>query len=175
LSHSFIPEDTLTAKMKTDKVNYGLWVRQGWITMTPGAVVDYRFVQQYVLDMIEQNGWTVKEVCYDDWSAGLISQEMMDAGFEMVEIRQGIKTLSEPTKNFREEVYSGNVIHNNNPVLTWAIGNAVTRQDHNENIMLDKDKSTDRIDPIARVINAHVRVMLKEPDFIYNDRGLSFL
>lgn len=173
LSHSFMPEDMLQTKIAMDKgANYGLWVRQGHVTLTPGSVVDYRFVQQYILDMIRDNDWKVKEVCYDDWSAGLISQEMTDAGFEMVEIRQGIPTLSEPTKNFREEVYSGNVLHNNNPVLTWAVGNAVTRQDHNENIMLDKLKSVNRIDPIAAVINAHVRCYLKEPDNVYNGRGL---
>jgi phage terminase large subunit-like protein len=175
LSHSFIPEDTLKEKIATDKVPYALWVRNGWITVTPGAVVDYRFVQKYIKNQVEKNGWKVKEVCYDDWSAGLISQEMLEDGYEMVEIRQGIHTLSEPTKNFREEVYAGNVIHDKNPVLTWAIGNAVTRQDHNENIMLDKNKSTNRIDPIAAVINAHVRAMVKEPDFVYNDRGLEFL
>ena len=72
----------------------------------------------------------------------------------MVEIRQGMRTLSEPTQNFRELV------------LTWAVSNAVTRQDANENIMLDKDKSTHRIDPIAALMNAHVRGMLlgKEQD-----------
>lgn len=175
LSHSFIPEETLQEKTATDKIPYGKWVREGWITVTPGAVVDYRFVQDYIIKQIEKYQWHVKEVCYDEWSAGLISQELMDKGFEMIEIRQGIHTLSEPTKNFREEVYSGNVIHNNNPVLTWAIGNAVTRQDHNENIMLDKNKSTNRIDPIAAVINAHVRVMLKEPDYVYNSQGIMSL
>jgi len=35
------------------------------------------------------------------------------------------------------------------------------RQDHNENIMLDKDKSTDRIDPLAAVINAMTRAMTR--------------
>ena len=172
LSHSFLPEDTLREKVATDKIPYDLWERQGWITVTPGAVVDYRFLQKYALDEVNKNNWTVKEVCYDDWSAGLISQELMDEGFEMIEVRQGIRTLSEPTKNFREEVYSKNVVHNRNPVLGWAIGNAVTRQDHNENIMLDKDKSVQRIDPIASVINAHTRVYLKEADYVYNTRGL---
>ena len=46
--------------------------------------------------------------------------------------------------------------------MTWAVGNAVTRQDHNGNIMLDKSKATQRIDPIAALINAHVRVMVNE-------------
>jgi phage terminase large subunit-like protein len=34
--------------------------------------------------------------------------------------------------------------------------------DPNENIMLDKAKSTERIDPIASVINAHVRAMVMD-------------
>jgi phage terminase large subunit-like protein len=68
------------------------------------------------------------------------------------------------------------VKHNNNPVLSWAIGNAVTRQDANENIMLDKSKATDRIDPIASVINAHVRAMLNiNTKSVYEDRGLNWL
>jgi len=79
----------------------------------------------------------------------------------MVEIRQGIRTLSEPTKFFRELVFSGKIVHDDNPVLNWAVGNAVVRQDHNENIMLDKDKSTDRIDPLAAVINAMTRAMTR--------------
>lgn len=175
LSHSFIPEETLQQKIATDKMPYAKWVREGWITVTPGAVVDYRFVQAYVMQEIEKYQWHVDEVCYDEWSAGLISQELSDRGFEMIEIRQGIHTLSEPTKNFREEVYKGNVIHNANPVLTWAIGNAVTREDHNENIMLDKAKSTNRIDPIAALINAHVRVMRDDDKNPYDDRGLNIL
>lgn len=106
----------------------------------------------------------------------MFAQEMGAEGFEMVEIVQGIKTLSEPTKNFRELVLSKKIIHNRNPVLTWAISNAVVKQDHNENIMLDKDKSTNRIDPIAALLNAHVRgTVNKSVSSVYEDRGLSFL
>ncbi len=87
----------------------------------------------------------------------------------MVEIRQGFRTLSEPTKRFRELVLSGKILHDDNPVLNWAIGNAVVKQDHNENIMLDKDKSTGRIDPIAALINAMVRAILKSDEVDINE------
>lgn len=161
-SHSFMPEDTLAAKEKTDNVPYSLWVRQGWITLTPGSVVDYNFIKAYVKRTVEENGWNIRENCYDPYNATQFAQDMEAEGFEAVEIRQGINTLGEPTKNFRDLVLEKKIIHNNNPVLTWAIGNAVTRQDHNLNIMLDKDKSRMRIDPIAAVINAHVRAMFAD-------------
>lgn len=165
LSHSFMPEDTLKTKMQTDKVPYDLWVKQGWITLTPGAVVDYNFIKRYLQDFEKQYQVKIKEICVDPYNATQFMQDMEAEGYTVVEIRQGIPTLSGPTKDFREQVYLGNVIHNNNPVLTWAVSNAITRQDHNENIMLDKSKSRERIDPIAAVIDAHVRAMLL-PDSI---------
>jgi phage terminase large subunit-like protein len=64
------------------------------------------------------------------------------------------------------------IIHDNNPVLSWAMGNAVTtggakvgiseKGDRNENFMLDKQKSPFRIDPAASMMNAHVRIWLNE-------------
>ncbi len=175
-SHSFMPEDTLKAKMRSDKVPYDLWVKQGWITTTPGAVVDYAFIREYIKRIESENKFKVTEICADPWNATQFMQDMEADGYTMVEIRQGIATLGSPTKHLREEVYKGNVIHNHNPVLTWAVGNAVTRQDANENIMLDKSKATDRIDPIASVINAHVRAMLNiNSESVYESRGFLFL
>ncbi len=178
LSHSFMPEGRFQEKINTDKIPYDLWHSQGWITLTDGDVVDYRYIQDYIVAQAEKNGWIIKEICYDPYNATQFANEMADEGYEMVEIRQGVKTLSEPTKNFRELVYSQKIIHDNNPVLTWAIGNAVTRQDHNGNIMLDKSKATQRIDPITAVINAHVRAMVNEPKkkkSVYEDHDILVL
>lgn len=177
LSHSFMPEGRIQEKINTDKTPYDLWHSQGWITLTDGDVIDYRYIQDYIVAQAEKNGWIIKEICYDPYNATQFANEMADEGYEMVEIRQGVKTLSEPTKNFRELVYSQKIIHDNNPVLTWAIGNAVTRQDHNGNIMLDKSKATQRIDPITAVINAHVRAMANEPKkkSVYEDHDILVL
>ncbi|MGH1233044.1 terminase large subunit, partial [Bacillus toyonensis] len=173
LSHSFMPEDTLAEKRKTDKVPYDLWVQQDWITTTPGAVVDYEFIKKHIKNMEKENKFKVKEICADPWNATQFMQDMESDGYTMIEIRQGMATLSGPTKDFREQVYQKKVIHNNNPVLNWAISNAIMRQDANENIMLDKSKATERIDPIAAVINSHVRCMLGSGEMDLNSYILS--
>jgi phage terminase large subunit-like protein len=84
-----------------------------------------------------------------------------------------------PTKDFRAKVYNNKIIHENNPVLNWAMGNAVIRKDHNENIMLDKSRAIQRIDPAASLMNSHVRVWLNaKPEKVcpYNkDRGILML
>jgi len=89
LHHSFLPEDTLAEKRQTDKAPYDLWVQQGWITTTDGAVVDYRYIMAYIKRMIRENEWKVREICYDPYNATQFAQEMETEGFTMVEIRQG--------------------------------------------------------------------------------------
>ncbi len=162
LNHNFMPEEVFQEKLRVDKVPYDLWVKQGWITLTPGAVVDYNFVMHYIEDEAEKNGWVIREICYDPYNATQFANEMMDRGYACWEIRQGYQTLSDPTKCFREKVYSGHMKHNKNPVLTWALGNAIVRQDEKDNIILDKKRSRSRIDPIAAIINAHVRARINE-------------
>ncbi|MDP8525507.1 terminase large subunit [Bacillus subtilis] len=156
-SHGFMPEDTFHERMKTDNVPYDLWKKKGWLTTTDGAVVDYDYIRAYIKKMEKENGWRIKEIGYDPYNATQFAQQMEADGYTMVEIRQGVATLSEPTKDFRAKVKAKKVIHPKNDLLTWAMGNAVTKMDAQENIMLDKSKSTQRIDPAAALINAYVR------------------
>lgn len=152
-------------RRKIGKVPYDKWIKDGWITATRGPVVDYRLVRDYAINTAKENGWYIEEICGDPWGFLQIGNDCIDMGYEVVEIVQGIKTLSEPTKDFRDMVYLKRVIHDGNPVLAWAVGNAIADQvDRNKNIILNKKKSKENIDPIAATINAHVRAMLKLQD-----------
>ena len=175
MSHSFIPEDTLAAKTSSDNVPYALWVEQGWITATPGASVDYNYVLKYMGDTYAENKWSKDEVCYDRALATWLRYQLEEKDYTPIDTPQGMQTLSEPTKTFRAKVYDKKVIHNNNPVLTWAIGNAVIREDHNGNIQLDKAKSKERIDPIAALMNAFVRALVTNVKDVYEKRGMRSL
>lgn len=172
-AHGFIPEDTVAVHEKTDKVPYRAWAKSGYLTITPGDVVDYRFIESWIHETTDDLGVNVKELCYDPYNATHFAQDFDAQGITTVEVRQGMRTLSEPTKAFREEAYRGNILHEPNPLLDWAVSNAVTKRDHNENIILDKEKSTNRIDPIAAVINAfsRARVTAEEDmsDYVLSD------
>lgn len=165
LAHGFIPEETVQTKERTDKIPYRLWSERGWLTITPGEIVDYRFMTKWIEETLNKYGLNIKDVCYDPYNATHYTQELeSNKGWGIVEIRQGIITLSEPTKSFRTETYQGNILHPTNDLLDWAISNAVTKVDAQENIMLDKAKSTERIDPIAAVINAYTRAKVAADD-----------
>ena len=174
-SHSFIPEEQFNIKIKTDRVPYDLWQSQGWVTVIPGAYIDYKVVMDYAFQRATENGWTIQEWCLDPWGALQLMQDLTERGETVVEIRQGAQTLSEPTKDFRAVVYDRRVITDGSPVLSWAVSNAIVDTgSRNETIVLNKGKSRQRIDPVAAVINAHVRAMAME-ECIYDKRGLIVL
>ncbi|MYL41814.1 terminase large subunit [Virgibacillus salexigens] len=156
--HSFMPEDKLTERMNTDNVRFDLWRDQGYLTTTPGSVVDYSYVEQHILDMREE-GYNIIEIDYDKWNATHLVQILESQGFTMVEIPQFLRHLSSATKELRSGAYRKEVNHFGDPLLHWALSNAITKMDAQENIMLDKEKSTERIDPAAAVINAFSRAM----------------
>lgn len=163
--HSFMPEDRLQERMNTDNVPFSLWKDQGHLTTTPGAVVDYSYIEQYLLDLREA-GYDIQEVNYDKWNATQFSQNMEKYNFTVVEIPQYINHLTGPTKGLRKAVFGKNLMHFDDPLLNWAMGNAVQKVSEQENIMLDKSKSTERIDPAAAIINAFARAMFGEVEII---------
>jgi len=176
-SHGFMPENTATKHEHSDRVPYKHWAREGWVTITPGDVTNDSYIKGHIREQ-ESRGWKAKEICFDPYGARQLTNDLMEEGFECVEIRQGVITLSEPTKKFRELVLQDKIVHDGNPLLTWALSNAVEASDNNGNIKLSKKHKDDsqRIDPIAAIINAMVRAILSEHSVsVYEKRGMRSL
>lgn len=169
--HSFMPDDMYNERMSRDKVRYDVFVEGDYLERTSGNVVDYRFVKQWIIDFFDSN--SIKELGYDKWNALHLAQELEAAGITVVEIPQSLAQLSIPTKEFREAVYSGKVEHFGDPLLKWAVTNAVLKMDEQENVMIGKKVSKNRIDPIAAVINAYARAMYDDQKVDLNDYIMS--
>lgn len=162
-AHGYIPEETVARKEKTDRVPYRHWAKEGWLTITEGAVTDYSYIRTRMHDLEFDEKWNILEVCYDPYNATHLAQEIEQKdGKTTVEIRQTPSVLSEATKFFRELVLQGRIVHDGSPLLEWCLSNAVEVSDSNGNIKLSKKHKDDtqRIDPLAAVINAMVRAML---------------
>lgn len=162
--HSFVPSEKFRERMNRDKVRYDVFRDEGYMTLTEGDVVDYDVIKNHIADLCNQ--YDVKEILYDPWNATHLVTQLANEGYPMIEMPQRITTLSDPTKQFRAKVYEGKIIHEGDGLLKWAVSNAVTRSDANENVILDKAKARDRIDPIAAAINGFARCM--HDDLVHN-------
>jgi len=174
-SHSFMPQETFDMRLKMRRLPFDLWRDQGHLTVTPGEVLDDRFVAQYIEDEIVRNKYNAKMCGYDMYNATQFANIMQDNyNKTMVIVRQGIPTLHEPTKEMREYAYGGKLLHDNNPLLNMAAKNAVTRSDPNKNIMLDKQRSFENIDPMAAAVNGFLFIVKKPAPTksVYEERGI---
>lgn len=172
-AHGYLPEEGVSAHERSDRVPYGAWIREGWVTKTPGNVTDYHAILKDIKDM-EAAGRNIEEFCFDPYQATHLAQDLTaywedrygeeTAAQKVIEIRQGYATLSEPTKLFRELVMQRKIVHRGNPLLTWCLANAVEIKDVNENIRLSKKNITDnrRIDAAAAMMNAFVRASQRQ-------------
>lgn len=174
-AHGFMPVNTATKHEHSDRVPYKAWAQDGWCTLTEGDVTDDRFIKNFIHEKEFDEKWKIAEICYDPYGARQFANDMTEEGYTCVEIRQGVQTLSEPTKKFRELVLQGRIVHDGSPLLTWCLSNAVEVIDNNGNIKLSKKHKDDsqRIDLIAAIINAMVRAILSEnTTSVYETRGV---
>lgn len=160
LHHSFMPEESINEKERIDKCPYSAWVRDGYITAIPGETINQDWIEDYIKTLSLK--YDIQEICYDPWNASQFAQNMDAEGFTCVEVRQGHKSLSEPTKSIEKLVYDKKLIHFDDPVLKWAISNVIVVSDPAGNIKPDKEKSTNKIDPVAAMITAHSRAMFNK-------------
>lgn len=91
---------------------------------------------------------------------------MKSAGFEMIEIRQGAKTMSNPMKQLEGDLAEKKVNYNNNPVLKWCLLNTSVKRDENDNIRPIKGRQQRaRIDGAVSLIIAYCVLFEKMNDY----------
>lgn len=150
IPYFWIPDQRLDDRPLRERLQ--AWVDQGLIVATDGTTIDYHVIRRdlgLIGDCVP-----VRVVGFDPWNATGIATELRDDGFTMVEVRQGIPTMGEPTKRLLDLVASGKLRHGGHPVLRWMASNLVVREDANGNLMPDKARSTEKIDGIVATIIA---------------------
>ena len=157
LQQYFMPEEIIESRAKEDKVPYDLWQRQGLLRASEGYKINYSDVTAWFLEMFNKYDIRPLWIYYDPWNSSYWTQEMQDYGFQMVEARQGYKTLSPAMKDLEAGLKNKEINYNNNPILKWCLTNVVAKRDDNDNIRPIKGKNLRaRIDGAVSLIIAYV-------------------
>lgn len=167
-SHSFIPtREKLMEHVVKDRAPFDAWEMQGFITITDTPIVDQGAVMRYVLDTCTKYNLQIQCLCFDPANASKLMMDLSEEGYDVEEVFQSHKSLNESTQGFREQVYAGNVLVPYNPVLNFAMANAVIRQNQGL-IKIDKDASRKRIDPVDATLCGYKLAL-------YHDFGDTYL
>lgn len=160
-SHSFVgTKYGLENKIKRDGIDYVSMEKAGEcsITRLDSGIIDYDSLVEFVQKLIGKYNWTVKAIAYDPYNAQTVITKFEKLNYPLFEVRQGLKTLNIPTRNFRDLLFDGKIKHSGNKILAYAVNNAIIKVVNN-GWQLDKAKNSNRIDPIAALINAYVAAM----------------
>jgi phage terminase large subunit-like protein len=152
----FLPEETVLVSSNSQ---YAGWMRAGRITVTPGNVTDFGWIEAELLDLASR--FSIESVAFDPFQATQLSTRMLAEGLPMIEVRPTVLNFSEPVKTLEALVLQGKLAHDGDPVLTWMASNVVAHLDAKDNIYPRKERPENKIDGIVALIMALARALLR--------------
>lgn len=158
----YLPEDTVQPRTERGNVPYQTWVQQGHLTITPGNVTDYRYIEADIKKAM--SNFDIRQIAYDDWNANDLTNRLVEDSAPMICFRQGPKSYNPPMRALERHIEAKTINHGDNPVLTWMASNLVSRKDQNENMAPDKKKSEEKIDGMVSLLMGLGVLMDNEED-----------
>lgn len=155
LPRFWIPEEEARRREGDDSIPYSAWAAQGLVTLTPGRAIDYDLIEEEILDL--STIVRILSVTSDDWgSSEAVQQRLAKKRLKTQYMRQGFRSMSEPTKELERLAILGKLRHGNHPILTWMNGHAKVLSDAAANVKLVKpaENSPKKIDGLIATIEA---------------------
>ena len=154
----YLPSETVfdgDEKVVIDR--YQKWMNQGLLEVHDGAETDLDLVAS---DLIaDSKRVNLKEVPFDNWGGRQIAKTLGDNGLEVVEIAKNTKNFSPPMKELVAAIASGRFHHDGNPILSWMMGNVISKPDANDNDYPRKQKNAFKIDGAVCLLMGINRVL----------------
>lgn len=171
LQRYFLPQSRVDAvKVSNNReAPYALWAEQDWLTICPGATVDFHAVTTWFRQMVDELDIRPLWIGYDAALSGYWLQDMEQTGFDMEKIRQGPYTWTYPMKQLGGAFEEHRVVYQNNPMLRWCLINTgvkTTNKDGINSIQPAKVNASRRIDGMVSLLNAWTCYLNHEDDYL---------
>ena len=146
----FFPEGALP-NHPNEKM-YRVWAEKGYLILTPGDVIDYRTIVDYILRL--NDVVTILSIGYDPWKSQEVINMLAASGADNVlkGVKQTYGNFTAPVESFEHGIKTGHIFINDNPINAYCFGNAVLDTDKLENCKPIKRKQTQRIDGVITML-----------------------
>jgi phage terminase large subunit-like protein len=149
----FMPEVSLTDH--PNRRLYKRWAEQGHLELTPGEVIDYRYIMNRILSL---NGPTrTIAIGYDPAKSREIINMLATAGATPVihGIPQRYLDFTSPVESFEVGIRTGRIIIDDNPINAYCFSNAYLDEDSMRNRKPQKKFHNGKIDGVITMLMAH--------------------
>jgi len=129
LPYLWVPEHGSWRNNTIYRERYAEWIGRGFITATPGEMIDDDFILRDIKKICVPFG--VRQIAADSTFQGqsLCNRLVKDENFEVLSIRQNYEAMTGPCIEIEKRIAEKKINHGNNPVLRWMAGNTVLQQD----------------------------------------------
>lgn len=149
-----LPKDRIEIKTKKENVDYRKLIAAGSCFAEGEEVIDYGFVERWILGLEEKYGVEVMQVGYDRYNAISTVQKLEANSMECVEVKQHSSVLHPPTKLLREAILKKEFAYDENRLLEINFQNARCTEDTNLNKYVNKKRSAGKVDMVVSTIIA---------------------
>lgn len=159
-SKFWLPEGRLETCSDEMRERYERWAAYGWLKITSGDAIDIEVIKEDLKAWISGDEDNMQELAYDPWHATQFAISVNQKyGWQVVEVPQVVRNLSESMKHIEEAAYSGKLYVDENEAFTWMMGNVNANRDRNGNIFPDKSSREFKIDGPAALFTGVSRVI----------------
>ena len=133
LCHAWIPASNLDERIKTDRLDYDVWARDGWLSLcwdNDGKTVHYPDILEFICEIGKRN--LIEELRYDRWGFSVLKEQARILDIDLpnpIAVGQGTKTYTPAINEFERLLLSGKIAHNDNPVLNSSVASTGVQTD----------------------------------------------
>lgn len=117
----WIPEEAFRGLDTLTSHKASSWVKQGFLRVMPGAVIDYQALCKEVAEILK--GFKLRELDYDKWSGEFVRQELerlLGRGTPLVACEPTFMGMTVPLNELMALTVAEKWCHHGNPVATWC-------------------------------------------------------
>lgn len=157
LARFWCPEDGIDARSKRDGVPYRQWVDEGFLTATPGDMIDNEFIFEEIISLATE--FFINEIGFDPWNALDLSVKLRQSGATVFQILQTAAGLGPAWLELQRAILDHRIRHGGNPILRWMAGNVEVETDAQGRQKPSKTHSSEKIDGMAALTMAVARLI----------------
>lgn len=157
-TRNYITEDKYAKLQPAMRAKYDEFIQEGTLIVMPGVTLgDLMDVYDDLDRYIEEMQYDVRALGYDPYNAKeFIARWQVENGpFGIEKVQQGVRTESVPLGELKHLSENG-MLWFDESIMGWAIGNCVVITDSNGNRKLYKLRNSEKIDPVAALMDAYI-------------------
>ena len=156
-TRNYITDDKYAKLSPAMRAKYDEFINEGTLIVMSGVTLNIPDIYEDIDRFIETMGYDVRAFGYDPYNAvDFVTRWQTDNGpFGIEKVQQGVRTESVPLGEIKH-LSENRTLWFDEGIMGWAIGNCVVMTDTNGNRKLYKLRNSEKIDPVAALLDAYV-------------------